>query len=196
LSNCNEIAPLLGAFEDGELEPHELQEVARHVATCHDCDAALDELAAIGRRIRDAVAIPQLDGFAEAVQKRIAEIRVPFRQRIRERLDGVNQRWIAGMTLTSAALAVGAWSAILFVPAIHHGGLIELAASQPRPGQHATEESDFEPVTSPEAATTETGGQPILISRLESEMPSVAVWNQPDAKTTVIWLPDDAAGND
>ena len=29
-----------------------------------------------------------------------------------------------------------------------------------------------------------------VISKLESEIPSVAVWNEPRMSTTVIWLPD------
>jgi hypothetical protein len=29
-----------------------------------------------------------------------------------------------------------------------------------------------------------------IISRLEAEMPSVAVWSEPQSDTTVIWLPD------
>ena len=41
MARCEEMTLLLGPFEDGELEPHEMQEVARHLAGCPACETEL-----------------------------------------------------------------------------------------------------------------------------------------------------------
>ena len=61
MADCREIAPLLGFFEDSELEPHEMQEVARHLAYCKGCETTLSDYAALGRRLRGAAAQPSLE---------------------------------------------------------------------------------------------------------------------------------------
>ena len=193
MANCGEIQPLLSGFEDGELEPHEMHEVARHLASCTDCEAALNDFASIGRRLRDSVTQPSLEGFTAAVQARLAELPVPVRTRIQRALDSISERWIAGLTLSSAALALGAWAAILFLPAARQ---LLTAADLARNSPSATSNEVVAQSSVPEEQTVNSeGGGQIVISRLETENPSVAVWNEPDSKTTVIWMPDEAEGN-
>jgi anti-sigma factor RsiW len=219
VATCSEIEPLLGAFEDGELEPHEMHEVARHLSRCDECEAALRDFAGIGRRLRDAALEPALEGFAASVMEKIGEIRQPLRARIRNSLDGFNQRWIAGLTLTSATLALGAWAAILIMPnatqilthrdtpaqtsiarrAVGTGNLAGNIANNVIDTSSQTENSGDQTAEaeSPQGSETEAGADqgPTVISRLEAEAPSVAVWNEPETRTTVIWMPDDASGN-
>jgi anti-sigma factor RsiW len=222
VATCNEIDPLLGAFEDGELEPHEMHEVARHLARCDECEAALRDFAGIGRRLRDAVSEPALEGFAASVMEKIGEIRLPLRTRIHQSLDALNQRWIAGLTLTSAALALGAWATILVMPnarqiltahrdtptqasitrpavnavnvAAKAAGNVIDASSDTENGGEQTAEAENSGQGFGVGAGADPGG-PTVISRLEAEAPSVAVWNEPESRTTVIWMPDDASGN-
>ena len=73
MAQCNEIIPLLGTFEDGELEPHEMQEVARHLAGCKSCEEYLAGYSTVGRLLRDAAPVVALDGFAQAVQAVVGE---------------------------------------------------------------------------------------------------------------------------
>src|SRR5437879_12589912 len=86
MPECTEIGLMLGPFEDGELEPHEMQEVARHLARCDSCEHLLGDYNAIGRALRNAAPIVPLTNFAQAVDARIAAMRLPLGVRIREML--------------------------------------------------------------------------------------------------------------
>ena len=52
MARCDDIKLLLGPFEDGELEPHEMQEVARHVVACTACDGELADYRTLGLAMR------------------------------------------------------------------------------------------------------------------------------------------------
>ncbi len=43
MAECSEISLMLGAFEDAELEPNEMQEVAYHLARCDSCSSILSD---------------------------------------------------------------------------------------------------------------------------------------------------------
>jgi len=190
MADCSEIAPLLGFFEDSELEPHEMQEVARHLAYCKGCEATLSDYTTLARHLRAAVVEPSLDKFAKTVQRRIGELSVPLRVRIERRLESLTERWTAGLALASAALALGAW-VLLFAPFAQRylGGHQDtnVAASSQAPTEAAPRD---ESETAAESAPAEDAQQTV-ISRLEAKTPDVAVWSEPETKTTVIWLPDE-----
>src|ERR1700732_5514622 len=99
MNDCNSITLLLGPFEDGELEPHEMQEVARHLATCKSCEELLGDYNVIGRELRELITIPPLTGFAAGVNARIAARRPPLRERIGEFFEGLHQRWAAAFAM-------------------------------------------------------------------------------------------------
>ena len=56
---CSDIAPLLDAFFDGELNESERQSVDKHVTTCEKCQLKLGE---IGRLVKTLKDMPQLLG--------------------------------------------------------------------------------------------------------------------------------------
>ena len=116
MSDCEQITLLLGPFEDGELEPHEMQEVARHLATCKSCEELLGDYNAIGRELREVITIPPLTGFAAGVDARIAELRAPLRERIGAFFEGLNQRWAAAFAMVSMAGAVAVITALVLTP--------------------------------------------------------------------------------
>src|ERR1700676_3576202 len=116
MNDCDQITLLLGPFEDGELEPHEMQEVARHLATCKSCEELLGDYNAIGRELREIITIPPLTGFVAGVNARIAERRVPLRERIGVFFDGLNERWAAAFAMVSMAGAVAVLTALVLTP--------------------------------------------------------------------------------
>ena len=116
MSDCNQISLLLGPFEDGELEPHEMQEVARHLATCSSCEELLGDYNAVGRELREVIAIPPLTGFAAAVDARIAELKTPLRERIGAFFESLNERWAAAFAMVSMAGAVAVLTALVLTP--------------------------------------------------------------------------------
>jgi hypothetical protein len=77
MARCEDIELLLGVFEDGELEPHEMQEVARHTAVCAACDGVLADYRKMAVALRGAQRIPNLDGFASGVMARIGSMHLP-----------------------------------------------------------------------------------------------------------------------
>lgn len=189
MADCSEIAPLLGFFEDSELEPHEMQEVARHLAHCDDCEGALSDYATLGRHLRAVVIEPPLANFARNVQRRLDEVPVPLRVRLEHHFGQLTERWTAALALTSGALALGAW-VLLFAPYaqryLERGQDASVVATTQGPTQAS--EPD-EPEMASSAAPVGDGPQTV-ISRLEARTPDVAVWSEPETKTTVIWIPD------
>ncbi len=78
MARCEDMRLLLGPFEDGELEAHEMQEVARHVVGCADCDGELADYRKFAVSLRSFATTPDLTGFRTAVVARIDDLPVPF----------------------------------------------------------------------------------------------------------------------
>jgi anti-sigma factor RsiW len=196
---------LLGAFEDGELEPNEMQDVARHLATCRACEDILSDYNSIGRELREIITIPPLDGFAASVVARIKARPVPLRERIEAFFSGFNQRLVAGLAMVSMAGAVAVLTAIIITPYIRqHVGNGNGNVSAPMAKVDSAGSANLASATQQDAQVLEapqqltstgsmhSGDSRAVISRLESEVPSVAVWSEPENDTTVIWLPQDS----
>lgn len=78
MAHCDDIAPLLSAFNDGELTAHETNSVAEHLDGCESCKASVLDYLLIGHHLRTATTLPSLDGFTERVMEGIAATRRPF----------------------------------------------------------------------------------------------------------------------
>ncbi|MGH7915812.1 MAG: anti-sigma factor family protein [Candidatus Binataceae bacterium] len=189
LAQCNEIAPLLGTFEDGELEPHEMQEVARHLASCEGCEETLAGYSTLGRLLRDATPAPALDGFAMAVQDRIEQLRPPLRIRFGGWLEIQRERFGGAIAIAFAMAAAAILTVVITTPFAHN-----VVKAGNHPAQVATLDArSLAPDTavSPGALASAASGEPgTIISKLETSNPDVAVWSEPSQDTTVIWLPD------
>ena len=101
MPDCDQVKLLLGPFDDGELEPHEMEDVAFHVVRCANCKTALEEYRTLGVALRD-VRQPSTAGFTNAVLKRIEQLPRPLRLRVSRRLDAIAERISAGMALIAA----------------------------------------------------------------------------------------------
>ena len=82
MAECGEISMMLGAFEDSELEPNEMQEVAFHLARCESCTSVLADYSTLGRDLRSITAAPSLAGFSNAVIARVDRLPQPVLTRI------------------------------------------------------------------------------------------------------------------
>jgi len=205
MAACDQMRLLLGPFEDGELDPHAMQDVAFHVVACGECNAILEEYRALGVALRDAAAVPALDGFSAAVQARIGRLRLPIRVRLGRYLDSLNQRLAAGIAIGAAA----AVSAVLTVALVNPIARRIVSGAEPAPQVLSSAQPSTIPTvkladTANLAANakamvnqppdgnqaTDAGSTRAVISSLEADSPSVAVWNEPRTDTTVIWVPD------
>ena len=190
MAQCSEIGMMLGAFEDSELEPNEMQEVAFHLARCESCTGILADYSTLGRDLRSITAEPSLAGFSSAVIARVDRLPQPVLTRIarylRRQADSVG----SGFAWGGAAAAIAVLTIILMTP------YAEQFANR---GPHSTTSiAGHEAATAVNQVAEATASEPTMadndshadISRLESENHSVAVWSEPRRDTTVIWLPD------
>jgi negative regulator of sigma E activity len=192
MAECGEISMMLGAFEDSELEPNEMQEVAFHLARCESCTGILAEYSTLGRDLRSITAEPSLAGFSSAVIARIDRLPMPIHTRVarffRRQLDSVG----AGIAWGGAAVAVAVVTIILMTPYAEHFANrsdqpVTLAKAVPDAADAAASQVASATNSEPTMADNDSHAD---ISRLESENRSVAVWSEPRRDTTVIWLPD------
>src|SRR5882672_6759763 len=116
MAECSEISLLLGAFEDSELEPNEMQEVAYHLARCERCTAALSYFTTIGRGLRDIAPEPVLGGFAMAVIARIDALPQPLWVRISRFFRGKDRVLGSGFAWGTAAAAIAAITIVVTTP--------------------------------------------------------------------------------
>jgi anti-sigma factor RsiW len=189
MAQCDDIAPLLGTFEDGELAPHEMQEVARHLAGCANCEETLAGYSNVGRLLREAATAPALEGFAIAVQARIEQLRPPLRVRLGRWFGAHRERFGGGMAVAFAMAAAAVLTIVITTPFARNmvgagSHVTQLATRNARALARDTAKSSA-------AIASATSGEPsTIISKLESSNPNVAVWSEPSQDTTVIWLPD------
>jgi len=200
MAECSQIGPMLGAFEDSELEPNEMQEVAFHLARCESCAAVLSDYSTVGRELRSFITAPVVPGFASAVIARIDRLPVPWFRRV-ERLFGRGADFIgSGFAWGGAVAAVAVLTAIFLTPYVQqfaNGRLpaapmatTQLAQTTPAVPSEPAMVAAKEPTREPSMSDMADNDSHADISRLESGNPNVAVWSEPRKDTTVIWLPD------
>src|SRR5277367_2398509 len=116
MAECGEIGMMLGAFEDSELEPNEMQEVAFHLARCESCTSILADYSTLGRDLRSIATEPSLAGFSSAVIARIDRLPQPVLTRIerflRRQLESVG----TGFAWSGAVVAAAIVTIILMTP--------------------------------------------------------------------------------
>jgi anti-sigma factor RsiW len=164
-----------------------MQSVARHLAVCEKCEAELVEFAAIGERLREIIGEPTLEGFTQSVMARLPRP-TPIRNWLRGFLDLFNERLIAGTALGAATLAIGAWTMILVTPLAQN---FVARARVDRSSLLVSAKAQARGLESVAKMASLGHHSRAVISRLESKMPSVAVWSEPDTEATVIWVPDE-----
>jgi anti-sigma factor RsiW len=191
MAECSEISLMLGAFEDAELEPNEMQEVAYHLARCDSCSSILSDYSTVGRELRSITpaldfAAPNLAGFADAVIERIDRLPQPWFRRV-ERYFGRGTDFLgSGFAWGGAVAAVAMLTMILMTPYLSGRKIGAPTAASNQLAAAAV----AQPGTANDESSMADNDSHAVISRLESGNPSVAVWSEPRKDTTVIWLPD------
>ncbi|MBV8774294.1 MAG: zf-HC2 domain-containing protein [Deltaproteobacteria bacterium] len=185
MAECDQVKLLLGPFDDGELEPHEMEEVALHVVNCGLCKTTLDDYRSLGVVLRDSLPQLPMDGFTAAVLKRIAPAPRPWRRRLGVHLDTLKEHVVGPLSLVTAGAFVALLTAWLLTPYAEH--LLHHPSNLSKVGSHNEEvassnQNDLTAAT-PELTTTRQS-----VSPDQSEPSVVALSNDPT--TTVIWLPN------
>src|SRR5260221_12756999 len=191
MAECGEISMMLGAFEDSELEPNEMQEVAFHLARCESCTGVLADYSTLGRDLRSITGEPSLAGFSKAVIARVDRLPQPVLMRIerflRRQLDVVG----SGIAWGGAVAVAAIMTIVLMTPYAQQlakrGTQSTVVASSDQNVAPASNQVANAATNEPTMADNDSHAD---ISRLESANHSVAVWSEPRRDTTVIWLPD------
>jgi anti-sigma factor RsiW len=190
MAECGEISMMLGAFEDSELEPNEMQEVAFHLARCETCTGVLADYSTIGRDLRSITAVPSLAGFSNAVIARVDRLPQPVLTRIERYLRRQLDTLGSGIAWGGAVAVAAIMTVVLMTPYARQIANRGMAPTMVASSDH----SAAAPVQMANAAANEPtmadNDSHADISRLESPNHSVAVWSEPRRDTTVIWLPD------
>lgn len=211
MAHCDDIAPLLSAFNDGELSPHESNQVAEHLNGCEVCKSTVLDYLLLGHHLRTATPLPDLGGFTERVMEGIAGTRRPLRDRLLNRLEAWRERWVAAVSVMGAAMAVAALAMVLAGPHSLPRVADVLSGSSPKTATTVSNgatnvsntattvtfnDENMSPTPDVPPFVPDHPSGEAYISRLEARPASVATWSEPDTKTTVIWLADDTSGND
>ncbi len=175
---CDQVKLLLGPFDDGELEPHEMEDVALHVVSCGACKTTLDDYRSMGVALRDCLSQPVIDGFTSAVLKRIDQLPQPLWKRW----------WIYVETLTEHAggalplVAAGAFAALItaWLVTPYAERLLHRSSN---PVQVAFDNKND--LTAPSGLPSSTSQNALPD---QSEPPMITLTEDPS--TTVIWLPN------
>ena len=196
MAECSEIGLMLGAFEDAELEPNEMQEVAYHLARCETCTGILADYSALGREMRSIVSVPDfsspaLAGFSSAVIARIDRLPQPLFRRIERFLRRGTESLGSGFAWGGAVTAVAVLTVILLSPYVQkfRGSPLTAPASTQLADATVAQPALVGEPARDEPAMADNDSHAV-ISRLESDNPSMAMWSEPRKDTTVIWLPD------
>jgi len=132
MARCEDIELLLGPFEDGELEPHEMQEVARHTAICTVCDRVLADYRNMAVALRGSQSLPNLQGFAGGVMARIEAMHLPapVPELKRHWYDTISD-WFANIIMMGGlAAAVAIVTAIVVTPELSNWLRVRQAHAQ------------------------------------------------------------------
>jgi anti-sigma-K factor RskA len=110
MSSCEHLRTAVGAYALGALDPDEAAEVRRHLETCPDCAAVLDELAplpgllSLAGGAEQAVETPLSSAFEERLLDAYARDHASSpRRRLKWRLP--RRRWLAAGAVGVAAVA-------------------------------------------------------------------------------------------
>lgn len=170
---CRDASNLLPLFFDGELDANQMRAVALHSTRCESCEDELRRLEQVQEMISTQVnaTVDEVDFGAlwRGIDERLGTVRMSWWTRARAWWDEGEHGWMIKMPAFAAAAAVavlGFW----------------LWTRTPQ----STSQPDVAQVASVDNAAS--------IDSLESDVDAVTVVNDPETRTTVLWVSDDPPG--
>ncbi|MFI5398000.1 MAG: anti-sigma factor family protein [Candidatus Binatia bacterium] len=172
---CREAANLLPLFLDGELDPRQMRAVALHSTRCSNCEQDIRHLERMQELISESVsnAVDEVDfeNFWPAIEQRLSSTRQPWWLRLRGWWGDGEHGWIVRLPAFAAAAVIAALALLLFT--------------------HVTQ-----PTSQPGASQLAVVDNATSIESLDTDVDSVAVLNDPETRTTVLWVNDVQANGD
>jgi len=167
---CREALNLVPLLLDGELESRQMRALVIHSTRCAPCETELRQLEHLQEIVSESVnvRVDDLDftHFWPRIEQRISTRQPMWWERLQGWWEASERRWMLQVPAFAAA-------AVIVVLAIVFFTRTPQATSDPAAAQVAT------------ADNTAT------IEQLETDADSVAVVNDPETRTTALWLVDE-----
>ncbi|MFQ5664984.1 MAG: anti-sigma factor family protein [Candidatus Binatia bacterium] len=169
---CRDALNLLPLFFDGELDAHQMRAVALHSTRCDHCEIELRHLERVQELVSAQIhaAVEEVDCTAlwPAIDRRLGTIRVSWGTRLRAWWSAQEHAWFIQAPALAAVAALAVLALLVFARAPHS-------------------------TTHPEASRVAAVDDAALINSLDADVDSVAVLNDPETHTTVLWVSDDSS---
>jgi len=167
---CREALNLVPLLLDGELESRQMRALVIHSTRCTPCETELRQLEHLQEIVSETVnaRVDELDlsNFWARIEERLTTRELTWWQRLRAWWDAGEGRWIVQVPAFAAAAVIVALAIVFFT---------------------RTPAATTDPTASQVAAADNTA----TIEQLETDADSVAVVNDPETRTTALWLVDD-----
>jgi anti-sigma-K factor RskA len=171
---CREVLNLLPLFFDGELDPRQMRTVAIHSTRCVACETALREIERLQELINSSVSAKvdeiDLSSLWCTIERQLGTHRLSWWQRLRHRWED-RDPWSLGVPAFAAAAAIAVLAFLFFVRA-------------PQPAAV--------PPAAPQVAVVDNTAS---IDELATDG-DAAMFNDPETRTTVLWVSDDTSAGD
>jgi len=167
---CREALNLVPLLLDGELESRQMRALVIHSTRCPPCETELRELEHLQEVVSEAVnaRVDELDfsHFWSYVEERLSTRQPSWWQRLQAWWDIGERRWMIQVPAFAAAAVIVAVAIALYMRA---------------------PQATVDPTAAQVAAADNTA----TIEQLDTDADSVAVVNDPETRTTALWLVDD-----
>jgi anti-sigma factor RsiW len=165
--NCRETLPLLSLFVDGELDSRQMREVALHSTRCAACEQELRGIERVQDMVVECVnsAVDDM-GVVDiwpSIAARIETVRQPWTARMRDWWESGETRWLLRAPLYAAAAAALALLAVRWLPD---------AGAKQQTARVSVDNS-------------------VIFDSVGSDAPSLALLNEPETNTMVLWVTDE-----
>jgi anti-sigma factor RsiW len=168
---CRDAGALLSLFFDGELDSSQMRAVALHSARCTDCESALRQLErlqeVVSAHVVAAVDDLDLSTFWSDIEHRLGPSHLSWTERVRVWWGEREWTWTAP-----------GWPALAAVGVAIAIGFALIARVQT-------------PTTQPDAPQIAARDNAAVLDSLDTDASSVAVLNDPETRTMVLWVSDD-----
>lgn len=167
---CREALNLVPLLLDGELESRQMRALVIHSTRCTPCETELRQLEHLQEIVSESVnaRVDELDftNFWSRIEPRLGARDLTWWQRLRAWWDAGERRWMVQVPAFAAAAVIVVLAIVFFTRA-----------------PQAT--------TDPMASQVATADNTATIEQLDTDADSVAVVNDPETRTTALWLVDD-----
>jgi anti-sigma factor RsiW len=171
---CREATNLLPLFFDGELDARQMRAVALHSARCKSCEEDLRQLERVQELVSDTIdgAADEIDlgDFWPGIERRLSSAREPWWPRLQAWWNDGEHGWVIRLPAFAAAAVIAALVLLLFA----HTPPLNV------------------PPAAPQLAAVDNAAS---IESLTADVDSVAVLNDPETRTTVLWVNDPGPGD-